>query len=103
MLIYIILCCSGFFIGIAFRLAAMLRLGIPLIYTLVMAFIFPGWAHEHQELSMYILYGLLALCVLSWIISIAKKISAMKAEKQLMRMEEEMMLNILKHEQGIVD
>lgn len=101
MLIYIIICFAGFLIGIIFRAAAMLRLGIPLLYTLVLAFGFPMWAHEHQELSMMILYGLLALCAVSWIVTIAKKIRTRKIRRDYQRMEEEMMLEQLKIKQGI--
>ena len=101
MLIYIIICLAGFLIGIIFRAAAMLRLGIPLLYTLVLAFGFPMWAHEHQELSMMSLYGLLALCVLSWIVTIAKKIQARKIRRDYERMEEEMTLEEVKARKGI--
>ena len=80
----------------------MLRLGIPLLYTLVLAVGFPTWAHEHQELSMMIPYGLLALSVVSWIATIAKKIRARKIRRDYERMEEEMMLEQLKIKQGIV-
>lgn len=101
MLIYLIICFAGFFIGLAFRLAAMMRLGIPLLYTLVLAFIFPSWAHEHQELSMWILYGLLALVAISWIVSLLKKIRYHKLKRDCERMETEMMIEQLKIKQGI--
>ena len=101
MLIYLIICFAGFFIGLAFRLAAMTRLGIPLLYTIVLAFIFPSWAHEHQELSMWILYGLLALVAISWIVSLVKKIRQHKIRRDYERLETEMMIEQLKIKQGI--
>ena len=101
MLIYIIICVAGFFIGVIFRVATMLRLGVPLLYTLVLAFVFPVWAHERQELSMAILYGILVLCAISWFVTIARKICAYKLQREYERIEEEMILEQLKIKQGI--
>jgi len=103
MLIYLIICISGFFIGLIFRMAAMLRLGVPLLYTLALAFIFPTWAHEHQKLSMWILYSLLAFVAISWIVSLVKKIRAYKLRRDYERMESEMIIEQLKLKQGIAD
>ena len=103
MLIYIIICFAGLLAGIIFRAAAMLRLGIPLLYTLVLAFVFPGWAHEHQELSMLILYVLLAACAASWVITLVKKLRERKALREIEKMQEEMILEELKSRQGTAE
>ena len=102
-LLYFGIGCIGIVAGILFRLAAILRLGVPLLYTLVMAFIFPLWAHEHQALSMAILYALLALCALSWIVTIIRKICDRRAERACERLEAEMIIEQLKAKQGIAE
>ena len=100
-LISIGICVAVVFAGLLFRLAALLRLGIPLLYTLAMAFVFPMWAHEHQALSMGILYVLLTLCAFSWLASLIRRLSSYRAERACERMEAEMLIEELKRKQGI--
>lgn len=99
--ISIVICIAGVVIGLIFRFAAVLRLGLPLLYALVVGFFFPVWANTHQALSMGILYGLLALTALSWVVSLIRKIREIRAERAYERIEEEMLLEELKHKQGI--
>lgn len=38
-------------LSVLFRLAAMFRLTIPLLYALVVPTLFSGWYHSHEELA----------------------------------------------------
>ena len=96
----IIVCLAGFVLGLLFRLAALLRMGLPLLYTLVVAFFLPGWSTRNPELSMGILYGLIGLTVLSWIISGIRKIGEIRAEREIERWQEEEALEQLIARQG---
>ena len=99
----IVMCIAGVALGLAFRLATALRLSAPLLYALVVAFFFPNWAHENQTLSMLILYALLGLCVLSWGISLIRKIQDRQHRRAYERLETEMLIDELKRKQGIAD
>ena len=91
-----------FLIGILFRIAGTLRLSIPLLYALVVAFFFPGWSTRNPELSMGILYGLIALCVLSWIVSLFPKIREHRAQKELEQLETRAAIEAIKRKQGMI-
>lgn len=98
--ISIVICVGGFVIGLLFRLAGFLRLGLPLLYVLVTSFFLPGWSTANPELSMGILYGLIGLTVLSWIISGIRKIGEIRAEREIERWQEEEALEQLIARQG---
>ncbi|PWM29331.1 MAG: hypothetical protein DBX40_00240 [Clostridiales bacterium] len=101
--ISIAVCIVGVVLGLIFRLVAMLRLSVPLLYALVVGFFFPVWANTHQALSMSILYGLLGLCVLSWILTLIRKIRCYRMQREYERIEEERLLAELLRKQGIAD
>ena len=61
-MILIVSCVALFLIGILFRIAGTMRLSVPLLYALVVAFFFPGWSTRNPELSMGIFYGLIMDC-----------------------------------------
>lgn len=59
---------------VLFKFAALGRLTVPLIYFLVMAFICPQWAGEHEELTVGILVVMLACIAVSWVVTIVRRI-----------------------------
>lgn len=63
-------------LSIAFRLAAVFRLTIPLLYALIVPTLFHSWFYSHQALAEGIWYAMLALVLLSWVISLVRKVSA---------------------------
>ena len=65
-----------------FKIASFFRLGIPLLYALIVPIFFADWLHENEALAMGIWYVLIFLVVLSWIISIRKKILRSREQKQ---------------------
>ena len=74
---------AGFAIlAILFRLAALARLTIPLLYTMSMLTVFHGWYRAHTALACNILFALVGLVVLSWLISLGKCVWSFIQEKR---------------------
>ncbi len=71
---YLMLGIVMIFLSIVFRLAAVFRLTIPLLYALIVPTIFHEWYHSNQQLGDLIGYLLLAAVALSWVISLVRKI-----------------------------
>ena len=67
---------SIWFLALLLRLVSLLRLTIPLGYTVVVSLCFGGWYHAHEALGDGIFFALLGVVVLSWVISIVRKIRA---------------------------
>ena len=101
-LIMIVSCGVVFLIGILFRIAGALRLSVPLLYALIVAFFFPGWSTRNPELSMGILYGLVALFIFSWIVSLIRKIREHRIQREMEDREARAILEALKRKQGTV-
>ena len=59
---------------ILFRLALKLRLGIPILYTLLMLTAFHGWYQAHTALADGIFFGLVALAALSWVVTLLRRL-----------------------------
>lgn len=59
-------------LAILFRLAALARLTIPLLYTMSMLTVFHGWYRAHTVLADRILFALVGLVVLSWLLSLIR-------------------------------
>ena len=57
-----------------FKIASFFRLGIPLLYALLVAILFPDFVQEHEMLATAIFFAILGLVVLSWVVTIRKKI-----------------------------
>lgn len=51
-----------------------LRLTIPLLYALLVPFLFRDWYYAHEALGNGIFFGLLALTLLSWTVTLVRKI-----------------------------
>ena len=101
-MILILSCVALFLIGILFRIAGTLRLSVPLLYALVVAFFFPGWSTRNPVLSMGILYGLIGLCVLSWTVSLIRKVREHRSERALEECEARAIIETIKRKQGLV-
>ncbi len=70
-----------FLFSLIFKVAGKLRLTLPIICFLLFATVLNKWASEHEALSFIILFSLLGLTVLSWIVSLIKKIRSKRDEK----------------------
>lgn len=64
------------FLALVFRLASALRLGIPLIYVLLVSTVLSGWYSAHEPLGDGILFAMLILVAVSWVYSAVQKIRA---------------------------
>lgn len=69
-------------LSIIFKVAGKPRLTLPVIFFLLMAFPFNKWASANETLVWAILGGLIALCLLSWIVSLVKAIKQRRFEKE---------------------
>lgn len=50
-----------------------LRLTIPLLYALLVPILCPEWYDAHEALGNSIFFGLLALTLLSWTVTLVRK------------------------------
>lgn len=74
----ILLSIAMLIISIIFKLAAVFRLTIPLLYVVAMNTFWRSWYH----LGDIIFFVLLGLVVLSWIISLVRKIQSIFQKRQ---------------------
>lgn len=63
-----------------FRLALKLRLGIPLLYSVLMLTVFHGWYQAHAALADGILFAIAGLVALSWVVTLVRKIAGIAVE-----------------------
>ena len=54
---------------ILFRLALKLRLGVPMLYAVLMLTAFHGWYQAHTALADGIFFALVGLAALSWVVT----------------------------------
>ncbi|MBM6663667.1 molecular chaperone GrpE [Flavonifractor plautii] len=87
---YLILGIVMIFLSIVFRLAAVFRLTIPLVYALIVPTVFHEWYYANQTLANVIWYALLAVVVLSWVVSLVRKVRGI-----LLRRREDKMLELI--------
>ena len=59
---------------ILFRLALKLRLGIPMLYAVLMLTAFHGWYQAHAALADGIFFALTGLAVLSWVVTLLRRL-----------------------------
>ncbi len=59
---------------ILFRLALKLRLGIPMLYVVLMLTVFHGWYQANSALADGVFLALVGLAALSWVVTAARKI-----------------------------
>lgn len=79
-------------LSIIFRLAAIFRLTIPLLYVIAMNTVCSNWYHAHESLASIIFFVILGLVVLSWIISLVRKVQHILEKRQ----EEKDLENIIR-------
>ena len=72
-------------LSLAFKVAGKLRLTLPLLYFLaaVVSTFFTDWTGKHEQLVLYGLYALIALVIISWVVSLVKVIRRKRSEKTL--------------------
>ena len=63
-----------FLLPILFRLALKLRLGIPMLYAVLMLTAFHGWYQTHTALADGIFFGLIGLAALSWVVTLLRRL-----------------------------
>ena len=73
-MMFIVLGAGLFLLPILFRLALKLRLGIPMLYALLMLTAFHGWYQAHTALADGIFFGLVALAALSWVVTLLRRL-----------------------------
>ncbi len=81
-MVYLILGLIMAVLSAVLRLAAIFRLAIPLIYALVVPTVFHERYYANQALAEGIWYGMLAVAVLSWLVSLAKKLLAIRRRRK---------------------
>lgn len=59
---------------ILFRLAVKLRLGIPMLYAVLMLTAFHGWYQAHTALADGIFFALIGLTALSWVVTLLRRL-----------------------------
>lgn len=64
------------FVSLSTRLLLKLRLGIPLLYTILMVAVFDEWAAAHNTLAFGILIAMVATIALSWVVSLVRRVKA---------------------------
>ena len=69
-------------LALLFRLAALTRLTIPLLYTVSMLTVFHGWYQMHTALADNILFVLVGLVILSWLVSLLGRVWSFIQEKR---------------------
>lgn len=62
-------------LSVLFYAASLLHLGLPLLYALLVPTLFSGWYHSHYALANGIWYALIVLGLISWIVSLVRKIA----------------------------
>lgn len=61
-------------LALLLRMAVLARLTIPLLYTLSMLTVFHGWYLVNTILADRILFALVGLVVLSWLLTLGKRV-----------------------------
>ena len=59
---------------ILFRLALKLRLGIPMLYAILMLTAFHGWYQAHTALADGIFFAMIGLAALSWVVTLLRRL-----------------------------
>lgn len=62
------------FFVLLFRVAGVFRLGIPLLYALIVPTLFHEWYYAHYGFANGIWYAMLVLVAVSWVVSIVRKV-----------------------------
>ncbi len=63
-----------FLLMLMMKAASALRLGIPLLYALIVPTVFHEWFYAHYALAYGVWYTMIALVVLSWAVTILRRV-----------------------------
>ena len=73
-MMFMILGTGLFLLPILFRLALKLRLGIPMLYAILMLTAFHGWYQAHTALADGIFFAMIGLAALSWVVTLFRRL-----------------------------
>ena len=90
---FLVLSLSLPLLGLLLRLAAKLRLAIPLLYALIAPTVFHSWFYAHHTLATGIGCSLFGLAALSWGITLAGKVRELVEDYR----EEQAAMDLLAH------
>ena len=71
-MMFMILGFGLFLLPILFRLALKLRLGVPMLYAVLMLTAFHGWYRANTTLADGIFFALIGLAALSWVVTLLR-------------------------------
>jgi hypothetical protein len=63
-----------FLLPILLRLALKLRLGIPMLYAVLMLTAFHGWYQVHAALADGIFFAMVGIAALSWVVTLLRRL-----------------------------
>ena len=64
-------------LSVLFHAASLLHLGLPLLYALIVPTLFSSWYYSHYALANGIWYVLVVLGLISWAVSLVRKVRRM--------------------------
>jgi RsiW-degrading membrane proteinase PrsW (M82 family) len=67
-------------LNVVFRFASLFRLTIPVLYAVIVPVFFPDWLHQNETLVMVIWFALIGLVIISWVVTIRKRIRLRHAQ-----------------------
>ena len=79
-MMFMILGIGLFLLPILFRLALKLRLGIPMLYAVLVLTVFHSWYQAHTALADGIFFTLIGLAALSWAVTLLRHIYDLLAD-----------------------
>lgn len=91
-MLYFMLGAGILLLSVLFRLAAVFRLTIPLAYALVVPTLFHDWYYSHYALANGIWYAMLALVLLSWVVSLVRRVREVLDRRRLNKFREEVLV-----------
>ena len=73
-------------LNIAFRIASIFRLAIPLLYALLVPILFPQWVRENETLVTMIWFAIVGLVILSWVVTIRNRVRQRRQQSDVGRL-----------------
>lgn len=73
-MMFMILGIGLFLLPILLRLALKLRLGIPMLYAVLMLTAFHGWYQAHTTLADGIFFAMVIIAALSWVVTLLRRL-----------------------------
>lgn len=69
-----VLAAGLFLLTLMMKAASVLRLGIPLLYALIVPTVFQEWFYSNYTLAYGIWCAMIALVALSWVVTILRRV-----------------------------